>query len=48
METSEMPNGWSAAYWGVSLHRKFFQTPENVVALSEKIDTISIHDAKWD
>lgn len=40
-ETSEYAKWFGLQrYWGVSLHRKFFQTPENVVALSEKIDTI--------
>jgi len=40
-ETSEYAKWFGLQrYWGVSLHRKFFQTPENVVALSEKIDSL--------
>lgn len=40
-ETSEYAKWFGLQrYWSVSLHRKFFQTPENVVALSEKIDSL--------
>jgi hypothetical protein len=40
-ETSEYAKWFGLQrYWGVSLHRKFFQTPENVVALSGKIDSL--------
>lgn len=40
-ETSEYAKWFGLQrYWGVSLHRKFFQTPENVVALSMKIDDL--------
>lgn len=40
-ETSEYAKWFGLQrYWGVSLHRKFFQTPENVAALSKKIDAL--------
>lgn len=40
-ETSEYAKWFGLQrYWSVSLHRKFFQMPENVVALSEKIDSL--------
>lgn len=40
-ETSEYAKWFGLQrYWGVSLHRKFFQMPENVVALSKKIDDL--------